>query len=128
MIHKQIFSLGSTFLTDNKPRSKKKHLHIVIAIHEDQALVVNITTYKPGCDSSCIIITGEHDFIEHDSFVYYAGARLMDLSKITPAKLELLIKRDMIIPKSPASTDLLKKIQEGAKISDALPLKFRTLL
>jgi hypothetical protein len=49
------------------------------------------------CDQTCIILTHEHDFIRHKSYVLYRKARTMDCAAITRglAGGELVQHKDM---------------------------------
>ncbi|KJU84385.1 hypothetical protein MBAV_003421, partial [Candidatus Magnetobacterium bavaricum] len=54
-----MISLADAFLLYTHS-SGKYHLFIVFAVINLKALMVNITTYKDGCDSSCIVNKGDH--------------------------------------------------------------------
>ncbi|MBF0538604.1 MAG: hypothetical protein HQL03_10175 [Nitrospirae bacterium] len=85
--------------------------------------MVNVTRYRDNCDTSCIIKSGEHSFIIHDSIINYGDARLSELSMIEKA-----VRNDMAILKEPVSAELLARIQNGARISHAFKSSFLDLL
>lgn len=63
----------------------RKHLFVVLTdpieapgFEGKQVLLVNIASVPNGFsyDSTCILKPGEHRFIKHESYVYYAKARI----------------------------------------------------
>ncbi len=63
----------------------RKHLFVLLTdpieapdFNEKQVLLVNIASVPNGLpyDSTCILQPGEHRFIKHESYVYYAKARI----------------------------------------------------
>jgi hypothetical protein len=63
----------------------RKHLFVLLTdpteapgFQEKQVLLVNIATVPNDLpyDSTCILHPGEHRFIKHESYVYYAKARI----------------------------------------------------
>ena len=110
---------------DNTPSGLIKHLRFVISdfIYDDImnaecAFVVNMTSAHdlPTQDNSCILYEADHPSIEHKSYISYQNAQRLEksyiLSKIESG--EFVLKEEM-------SPELLKKIQEGANISDDTP-------
>jgi hypothetical protein len=114
---------GTAFLIPTPPN--KEHLFIIIAINKEstEALLVNITSPKIGCDQSCCVNLGEHPFLKHDSVVNYRDARLSPLSN-----LEHCIKKEIFRRVVPVSNALLKRIQDGGLISNEIPLKCQDFL
>jgi hypothetical protein len=45
-------------------------------------LLVNISSYYDGCDDTCVLNFGDHDFVRHASYVFYAEALIMKASGI----------------------------------------------
>lgn len=114
-----MINVGFTFLAPNVQYSTQ-HLHIIIAITDnDRALFVNITTRKANKDDTCVIKTGEHRFIRHDSVINYGDAKDAPIIKIKEA-----IEMNLFTPHDPVSTELLKRIQIGALNSPAFPQKY----
>ena len=63
----------------------RKHLFVLLTnpieapdFNEKQVLLVNIASAPNGLpyDSTCILQPGDHRFIKHKSYVYYAKARI----------------------------------------------------
>ena len=84
-------------------------------------MVVNLSTCVRGSDASCILKSGDHDWIEHDSFVDYNFAKcvavsdLVALTKPTPPRLYL---------KAEMRPEVLARIIAGARKSKFLAPKF----
>lgn len=116
-----MITAGDTYLISTPPDYQTEHLFIIIiTIDDDEALIVNITTKKENSDMSCIITTGDHDFITHDSVINYKDA--------IKTKIKLLktnIENNNITPHSPVSEDLLQRILKGASNSEFLPKEFK---
>jgi len=120
-----MLSVGDTFLIPTPPRFNAEHLFIIIAIEKSshKALMVNVTSYKEGCDGSCILNVGEHPFLTHRSVINYADARIT-----TVGAIEESLKQKFFKIHEPVSSDLLKKIQQGGLNSPAVSLKCQYFL
>src|SRR5262249_4899877 len=90
---------------------------------DDQGSVVllNVTTWRPGCDENCIINPGEHSFVKHRSVIRYESGIVATLSQ--QDKL-----RPIASSRAPASDALVAKIQAGALRSDLTPQKVQALI
>jgi len=67
-------------------------------------------------DQSCLLSVGEHSCCSKESFAFYSRAILLPV-----AALEQMIGEKTATPKPPlASAALLKKLREGAGISEEL--------
>ena len=109
---------------------KGDHLWVVLAqvpnfpdYLDRNLLVVNLTTKRDGCDTSCIIQRGEHPFIEHDTVVYYGDMRLLNRSTIEQDLFEKKISRHQR-----CSLALMQRIIDGAFVSQMTKRKFKTFL
>jgi hypothetical protein len=122
---KSMIAVGTTFLILTPPSYTVEHLFIVISIQTNtqEALLVNITSPSLGCDMSCNISVGEHSFLTYDSVINYADAIITKISI-----LENSLKNEVIKKHDPVKADLLKKIQNGALNSPAIPLKCQAFL
>ena len=105
--------VGNTFLMETPPNYTTEHLFIVIAIKNGKAILVNITSNSS--DGSCSLTTKDHPFVRHNSSISYKDAMVSDICDI-----EAAVKSKVIAPHTDVSRTLLKKIQEGAKISQNL--------
>lgn len=95
------------------------HLWFVISSPdpEDKVLIVNATTKRglPGEDNSCLLFKGDHSCIVHDSYIVYKHAREINIFKIGHMQHSSEIQCKEIAP-----DNLIKRIQDGAKITDFL--------
>jgi hypothetical protein len=117
-----MLSAGDTFVGPTPPSFKFDHLFIVLAVEESsprQALFVNVTSKQTGCDETCLLNIGDHPFITHASVINYGDAVLADADK-----LEQAIRQNTFRAHKAVSESLLKKIQNGARTSDAFPPKY----
>ncbi len=102
------------------------HLWIVINdphAHKDIALIVNISTLRPGAEITSMVKPGEHVFIKHDSYVRYMSARSARVSDISAA-----IKAGKLKTHQAASPTLLARLRAGAQASIMLPVELKGLL
>ncbi len=115
-----MINIGDTFLLEN-PDNPLKHLYFVISYptHDNKILLVNVTKYKVGKDTSCVLYRGDHPFIEQKSIINYAEPLEPDRTAF-----DSCVKKNYFDEEGPASKELIKRIQEGAKISTALPKKY----
>ena len=107
---------GFTFHSPT-PEYKTKHLFIVISIIDNntKALCVNVTTKKDR-DMSCILKVGDHESIKHDSVINYGDVIKPEIDKLKQAISTGLMQAD-----KPVSNNLLTKVINGAKVSNAFP-------
>jgi len=107
---------GETFLgalPDQTP-----HLWVVLTPPDDTGEVVIVNFTSDHFDTTCPIEVGEHPFVKHRTFVRYQDAVL------TSAKLlQKGVSKGFLQPHKPLSPALLKRIREGAVISDFTPAK-----
>ncbi|MDQ1351268.1 MAG: hypothetical protein QG657_1570 [Acidobacteriota bacterium] len=98
--------VGSTFLIPTPPLFQTKHLYILIAAEKstNRGLIVNFTTSRYGSDKSCVVIPGEHSFLNHESVINYADSQIVDISS-----LETALSKGIITSHDPVSPVLLKK-------------------
>jgi hypothetical protein len=103
----------------------EKHLRFVISDPDmdRNVLIVHMTKIKNNGreDLSCVLRKGEHRCLTDDSYIRYDKAFTLSSVKMLQEKFSGNIDfRDDI------SDDLLGRIQEGAKTTDALPIKFES--
>ncbi len=84
---------------------------------EDKVLIVNATSRHgvPREDSSCLLFKGDHSCITHDSYIAYKHAMEINVLKIGQMQHYSQIQCKEIAPDC-----LIKRIQDGAKITDFL--------
>ncbi|PWC18099.1 hypothetical protein DDT56_04295 [Brenneria corticis] len=105
------------------PVGGSNHLHVICndpvyyAINGcDCILVVNITTiYPPPVhnDPACILRFGDHDFIRHDSYVYYADAIIWKVPNVISRQ-----QSGELIPRADMSEATFQRVLDGFGISD----------
>ena len=106
-------SAGDTFMTVSK--GIRDHSWIIVSdpIHDEHnVLFVNLTSWKPEKDESCILERGEHPFITHKSIISYPDARVTSV-----ADLSALSEVNQIYLKEPVSAPVLARIREGLRKS-----------
>lgn len=115
-------SVGSTFLNQNP--GSPEHLWIVVAGPTDGAefVIFNLTTWKDGCDESCIVRRGDHPFVTHDSFIAYARGQILSTNNW------ILLQRYGCTIRDPVSPELLDRIRHGALASDFTPQKLQRIV
>lgn len=105
------------------------HLWFVIAKSNPTGniAVVNITHHRPGTrdeDGSCVLVEGDHPFIDRDSDVRYADARTF-----TPAQQKMMEGApDAYPPRQKAAREIVEKMRAGAKVSDQTPQKVQKMI
>lgn len=112
--------LGDTFLNQNP--GSPEHLWVVVAgpTSAGEFVIFNFTSWRDGCDESCVVQSGEHPYIAHKSVIAYA--RGQSLSNAAWA----LLQRYGCTIKRRVSPELLRKIQEGALASEFTAGKFQS--
>jgi len=117
-----MLNIGDTFLLATPPNDM--HLFIVIAsFQHGNYLCVNITTLRHNSDTSCILQSGDHPFIKHDSVINYKGAQ-----ELNPLEIPNLTKNGKFYKRTAISSTILKKIQYGGINSKRLKKKFKKVL
>jgi len=99
------------------------HLFIVITDPDKDRnyLIVPVVTLKNDWqDKSCTLKKGDHPFIKHESCINYAKAKKLNYTEIYNG-----IQKGIFIKKEDVSPEVLKKIQDGCRITNKLPNKFK---
>ena len=105
---------GDTFLSPSPGSRDAQHLWIVITSSNVQGkcAIVNVTSYDPNDDRSCVLQPGDHPFVRHPSVVRYQGATIADAGLI-----ERAIREGVVKARGAVSPDVLRRVQEGALLS-----------
>lgn len=90
-----------------------KHLFILLNDPTHKAclvLIVSISTIRPGryFDDTCRLFSGEHPFINTDSYVMYSKARIESADT-----LDRGVRKQILIPKEPMDGGVFARICEG---------------
>lgn len=94
-----------------KSLASRPHLWIVITEPNDtpeEVVIVNLTTRHPSSDTTLILNTTDHRFIEHETVVYYADARFAPVTAMQNA-----IRSGVSSFDEDCSGALLERIQLG---------------
>lgn len=89
----------------------------------EKILVFNFTTHRPGlCDETCIVSPSEYKGIHCDSAIMYNRGLLLEKEELTNFKAGV----GKSLPCIPSA--ILKKIKQGALISNRTPKKIKLFL
>jgi hypothetical protein len=103
------------------------HLWIVISdplVDDNHVLVVNFTTYRlrddgtTRNDGTCRIQPGEHPFVKEETCIQYLACHQL---KLVVLEEWLDVGKIILNQHQPASSVLLRRIQQGAYDSDQTP-------
>jgi hypothetical protein len=93
----------------------RKHLFIVLTDPcptGRDVLMVNISTVRSGCDQTCKLFAGDHPFIQRDSFVEYAMARIEAAEKIANG-----VKTRVLAPHADMDSAIFARVCHGLSVS-----------
>jgi hypothetical protein len=99
----------------------RKHLFVLLTdpietpdVQDKQVLLVNIATVPNGLpyDATCIIQPAEHRFIKHESYVFYAKARIEAANALLRG-----VKSGQFIPHDIMDHALVQRISDGLRQS-----------
>ena len=114
---------------NNHPSVRDDHFQIIISDpvqFPSKLIAVNVTSWSPDADQSCILENVDHECITKRSIIFYAKARIIE----GEAK-ELLINYladGKIYEIGITSPPLLERIRRGAEISNDTPFEIIDLL
>ena len=116
-------TLGETFLNTNPYIAV--HLWAIVSTPtvEHAVVMFNFTSWKSGCDETCLIKTGEHPFVQHDTVVAYRRGQL--LSRAAWNELQRL---GFYQEHAALSDSLLRRIQQGALDSEFTPIDLQDII
>lgn len=105
---------GATLLYPSGPADdpRRNHLFVVMTPPSGpakQVLIVPVCSKHEHSDPTCVIKTGEHPFIRHDSVVEYRRARV----DVTAEQLMRGVGKKELVPKEPISEALFARIRAG---------------
>lgn len=120
-------TLLSSFGTEND--LERKHLFVLLTdpIDDDdfgknQVLIVSLSSSRPNIpyyDPACVLQTGEHPFIKHESFVFYRKARIEDANKLLQG-----VKNGDFLPKDKMAQKVFDRITQGLYQTEYLSPKY----
>lgn len=123
---------GECFLVPSGPDAK--HHLFTVALGpcafpgygaQQQVLLLSICSVRPGLnhDDACILLPGDHEFIRHESYVYYRDPRIESV-----AHVQKMLEHGVWQEKAPFTPQMLKRIVDGLRKSRRVPRHIKTLL
>jgi len=113
-----------TMLVPSGPRhdNKQKHLHIICNDTCDLGfnLLVSVSSFYDGCDSTCELDSGDHPSVTHLSYVFYAKAKIYKA-----ADLENGFVNEILIPKPDMEDEVFERVEAGICTSLDTPRKIK---
>lgn len=116
-------TLGETFLNTNPYIAV--HLWAIVSnpTPHDAVVMFNFTSWRPGCDETCLIKPSEHPFVKHDTVIAYRRGQLL-----TRAAWNELQRLGFYLRHEPLSDSLLRRIQQGALDSEFTPIDLQEIV
>ena len=114
---------GGCLLLPKPDRYAKDHLWVVLTEpHGDSGdvVIVSLTTKRTGSDLTVVLRPGDHSFIDHETVVFYADARIVEAGALTA-----LIALNRERRHDNCSPELLSRIQQGLFDSPFTPKKIK---
>lgn len=120
----------ATLLFPSGPRHDpdKLHLHILLTDPLENplnsnmvsTLFVGISSVQPNIphDPTCLLHAGDHEFITHDSFIFYADARIVEVAKLVNG-----VSQGVFIAKPLMNATITDAICNGVLTSPHTPVK-----
>lgn len=101
----------------------RSHLHVVCNDTDanGENLIVSISTYSNNyCDGTCILQAHEHDWLRHESYVFYRKARI-----VRAQTLERGIEEFLIRPQADMNQQVFLRVKNGICRSLQTPRKVK---
>jgi hypothetical protein len=117
-----MLTIGDTVLLP-KPGYEKEHLWALITAPDPEsgdAIMVNLTTQRSHSDTTTIIQTGEHPFVDRPTVVFYADARMVNVNTLDEG-----VRQKVVRQHDGLSKELLQRIQNGLLASNFTPDKIK---
>jgi hypothetical protein len=110
---------GDTFFAD--------HLNIVCTepTANGSVVVVNATSAKWDSDRNCEVGPKDHPSLRHDSVIVYERSRIYTRDQQQALEQNALYAK---MRRASASADLIRKIQDGALVSDQTPTEVEEII
>ncbi len=115
---------GSCIFLEKPVKEGISHLWLLLtdpAADPPEVVMVNLTTYREGVDTTVILTEKDHSFISHPTVVYFADARRIEVA--------LLYRIVAVAPerlhKESCSPELLEKVRNGLLESNFTPRKIK---
>jgi hypothetical protein len=120
--------LGDAFTMAVPPNYDTPHLFFVISDPSKNGgifHIVNITTDYIRAGRECVLNVDDHEWITQTSFVTFRDARQIDdeLGRALDSLVGTKVRME-----APLRTDVLQRIVQSARVSRAIPIKFKKFL
>lgn len=92
------------------------HMWVVVGMLEEDRLLTNWSSKRPGSDTTCLLVPGDHPCITHDSVIKYEF-----IKEIPLVTLLQLIEEGNLQPNVDINDEALQRIQEGIFTSRKVP-------
>ena len=79
-------------------------------------LLVNISSFYDGCDRTCLLDVGDHPFVKHLSYVFYAQAKISKADQIQRG-----FNNNVLIPQPDMAIQVFKRVEAGITVSPDTP-------
>lgn len=106
---------GDSFLLPKPGKYQIEHLWVILydADEDGNAICVNITKQRDGCDLTTQLQPGDHPFVKYPSVVFYEDARPMNIAKVS-ALASSNSEAFVCQRHEPFRQEILEKIRLGA--------------
>lgn len=115
---------GSCIFLEKPDKESISHLWLLLtdpAGNPPEVVIVNLTTYREGVDTTVLLSDKDHSFITHPTIVYYADAR--------KTEVDFLYRLIALDPKrlhnESCTPELLEKVRNGLFESTFTPRKIK---
>jgi len=114
-----------TLLVPSGPRVKpdQMHRHIVCndTCERGLNLLIPVTSFWDGCDTTCELDVGDHEFIKHLSFVFYAKSQLFRAEQLSRG-----LDRKFVVHQPDLAEEIFERVASGICDSPDTPRKIKT--
>lgn len=119
---------AGTMLIPSGPTHDPNRLHLHVVCNDTDAdgnnLIVSISTYSNNlCDATCILEEHEHEWLRHQSYVFYRRARI-----VSAQALERGVDDHLMEPQADMNMQVFLKVKNGICRSPQTPKKIKTYI
>jgi len=115
---------GSCIFLEKPDKESISHLWLLVTEpsgNPPEVVMVNLTTYREGVDTTVLLTDRDHSYIIHPTVVYYADARKTEVNFL----YRLIALDPKRLHEESCSTELLKKVRNGLFKSEFTPRKIK---
>jgi hypothetical protein len=116
----------ATLLIPSGPQDDEERKHLFILLtdpHETvpgvrSVLMVSLSSVRAGVpyDATCLLHSGDHPFVKHESYIVYQKGRIEDADKLLRG-----VKGGQLVPQEPMNDAVFTKICQGLAESRLTP-------